>query len=342
MATDEKLSELTLITLPVLTTDVIYIIRETSPGSGVWGSFGVAVANIPAGTVADGSITLAKLANLATAKIIGRQTAGTGVPEAIDCTAAGFALLAGANAAAQRTTLVLDNVTNDAQTKAAIVPNTAPAAGRILVGNAGGTAYGVVAISGDGAITAAGVLTIANNAISYAKIQNVSATDKILGRATAGAGVVEEIACTAAGRALLAGVDATAQRTTLLAASRTQSITVGFGVDGSGSVIPTGKKIRRVMQQAGTITRWDIVADQPGSIVMNIRKGTPSGGSVTTSSITASAPPTLTSATVAGSSTLTGWTLAFLAGDVLEMEVTGTPSAVTQAVVELLCTVTLA
>lgn len=56
---------------------------------------------------------------------------------------------------------------------------------------------------------------IADDAITYAKIQNVSATDKILGRSTAGAGVTEEIDCTSAGRALLDDADASAQRTTL-------------------------------------------------------------------------------------------------------------------------------
>ena len=56
---------------------------------------------------------------------------------------------------------------------------------------------------------------IADDAVTYAKIQDVSATDKILGRSTAGAGVVEEIACTSAGRALLDDADASAQRTTL-------------------------------------------------------------------------------------------------------------------------------
>jgi hypothetical protein len=53
------------------------------------------------------------------------------------------------------------------------------------------------------------------DAITYAKIQNVSATDKLLGRSTAGAGDVEEIACTAAGRALIDDADAAAQRVTL-------------------------------------------------------------------------------------------------------------------------------
>jgi len=45
------------------------------------------------------------------------------------------------------------------------------------------------------------------------------ATDKILGRATAGAGVIEEIACTAAGRAILDDADAAAQIVTLGAAT---------------------------------------------------------------------------------------------------------------------------
>jgi hypothetical protein len=56
---------------------------------------------------------------------------------------------------------------------------------------------------------------IADDAVTYAKIQNVSATDMLLGRSTAGAGNVEEIACTAAGRALLDDANAAAQRTTL-------------------------------------------------------------------------------------------------------------------------------
>jgi hypothetical protein len=56
---------------------------------------------------------------------------------------------------------------------------------------------------------------VSNDQITYAKIQNVSATDKLLGRSTAGAGDIEEIACTGAGRALIDDADNTAQRTTL-------------------------------------------------------------------------------------------------------------------------------
>ena len=45
--------------------------------------------------------------------------------------------------------------------------------------------------SGD--VTGSGALTIAADAVTYAKMQNVSATDKILGRDSAGAGIIEEI-----------------------------------------------------------------------------------------------------------------------------------------------------
>lgn len=62
---------------------------------------------------------------------------------------------------------------------------------------------------------------IVNSNVTYAKIQNVSATDRLLGRSTAGAGVIEEIACTAFGRSLIDDADAATARTTLGAAALT-------------------------------------------------------------------------------------------------------------------------
>lgn len=57
---------------------------------------------------------------------------------------------------------------------------------------------------GDIAVTSSGLVwTIDAGAVSYAKIQNVSATDKLLGRSTAGAGVIEEITCTSPARTIL-------------------------------------------------------------------------------------------------------------------------------------------
>ncbi len=64
-------------------------------------------------------------------------------------------------------------------------------------------------------LSTVGTSQLTDDAVTYAKIQDVSATDRLLGRSTAGAGVIEEITCTAAGRALLDDASAAAQRTTL-------------------------------------------------------------------------------------------------------------------------------
>ena len=58
-------------------------------------------------------------------------------------------------------------------------------------GTSGGVTVSHTAHTGD--VTGATALTIANDAVTYAKMQNVSATNKILGRDSAGAGDVEEI-----------------------------------------------------------------------------------------------------------------------------------------------------
>jgi hypothetical protein len=93
-----------------------------------------------------------------------------------------------------KTSIGLGNVTNNAQTQAAIVPNTTPSAGQVLVGNAGGTAYAPVAMSGDATLASTGALTVANDAITYAKMQNASAASVLLGRGSAsGSGNLEEI-----------------------------------------------------------------------------------------------------------------------------------------------------
>ena len=95
----------------------------------------------------------------------------------------------------------------------------------ILVGNGSNVATSV-AVTGDVTISNAGVTAIAagvvvnadinaSAAIAFSKLANVSATDRLLGRSTAGAGAIEEVTCTAAGRALIDDADAAAQRTTL-------------------------------------------------------------------------------------------------------------------------------
>lgn len=97
---------------------------------------------------------------------------------------------------------------------------------------------------------------IADDAVTYAKMQNVSATDKLLGRSSSGAGNVEEIACTAAGRALLDDVDAAAQRTTLglstVAATGAYSDLSGKPTLGTAAALNVGTGASQVVQLNGS------------------------------------------------------------------------------------------
>jgi hypothetical protein len=60
-----------------------------------------------------------------------------------------------------------------------------------------------------------GTSDIDAGAVTYTKIQEVSATDKILGRSSAGSGSVEEIACTSLARSLLDDADQAEMQATL-------------------------------------------------------------------------------------------------------------------------------
>ena len=84
------------------------------------------------------------------------------------------------------------------------------------------------------AIVAGSVNTtqLTNDGVTYAKIQNVSATDRLLGRVSAGAGDVEEVVCTPAGRALLDDADAAAQRTTLALGTMAQQDAANVAISG--------------------------------------------------------------------------------------------------------------
>lgn len=111
---------------------------------------------------------------------------------------------------------------------------TTIAAGAVIVGTGLGVSSGTVSVTygtsagtacqgndsrlsdtrtpTDGSVTTA---KIANDAVTYAKLQNVSATDRLLGRSSAGSGDVEEISCGSFGRSLIGSADASAARSTL-------------------------------------------------------------------------------------------------------------------------------
>lgn len=93
--------------------------------------------------------------------------------------------------------------------------------------------------------------------------------------------------------------------------------TIGISLDGQGTAITTGTYATYTVPYACTINSATITADQSGSIVIDVKKST-FAGYPSTSSIVASAPPTLSSQQKSQDTTLTGWTTAVSAGDVLQ------------------------
>ncbi len=119
------------------------------------GALTIASDAITTGKILNTAVTYAKIQNVTTDKILGRDTAGSGVVEEI-----------GVGGGIEFT---------------------------------GSLALQIAAFTGDVTKIAGGTaLTISNNAVTYAKIQNVSATNRLLGRITGGAGVVEELTGTQA------------------------------------------------------------------------------------------------------------------------------------------------
>lgn len=99
-------------------------------------------------------------------------------------------------------------------------------------------------------------------------------------------------------------------------------LSISFIIDGGGSVLSTGVKGDLQIPFACTVSTWTLLADQSGSIVVNVWKQVYGSYPPTVAQkITASAPPTITTATNAQSSTLTGWTTTMAANDTLRFNV---------------------
>ena len=107
----------------------------------------------------------------------------------------------------------------------------------------------------------------------------------------------------------------------------TRSGVIGLNIDGGGSAITTGVKGFVQVPFACTITGWTLLSTDAsatvGSIVVDVWKDTYAAYPPTVAdTITASAKPTLSSANKNTSTTLTGWTTAITAGDVVGFSVT--------------------
>ena len=102
---------------------------------------------------------------------------------------------------------------------------------------------------------------------------------------------------------------------------------IEFVIDGGGSVLTTGMKGYVEVPRGATITSATLLADQSGSVIVDIFKCTYSqfdAGSthpVSGDKITASAPPTITSTYKSQDTTLSGWTKTLNAGDILAFNV---------------------
>lgn len=100
-------------------------------------------------------------------------------------------------------------------------------------------------------------------------------------------------------------------------------ITANFIIDGVGAALATGVAgDLGPFDFVGKIQAVTLLADQSGSVVIDIWKDTFANFPPTDAdTITASAPPTISTATNSQDTTLTGWTTAIAVGDILRFNV---------------------
>lgn len=153
---------------------------------------------------------------------------------------------------------------------------------------------------------------VLDGSVQRADIDTITAASAVIAKVLAGSGV----ALTSTGVDSGTG-DVTVSTT---AALRTSVIT--FIIDGGGAVLSTGMKGDLKVPFACTITEATLLADQAGSVVVDIWKDTYANfPPVVGDSIVASASPTLNSAAKAQDAALTGWTTTIAAGDILRFNI---------------------
>lgn len=121
------------------------------------------------------------------------------------------------------------------------------------------------------------------------------------------------------------------------ARKRLFTTTIPMIIEGGGAEITDGSKGYLPILFDCTVVQWIVLADQTGSIVVDVKKST-YAGFPTTSSIAGTDKPTLSSARKNSSSALTGWTTTISQGDVLEF-VVDSCTTITRATVLLEVTV---
>ena len=93
-------------------------------------------------------------------------------------------------------------------------------------------------------------------------------------------------------------------------------------IDGGGSAITTGVKGYISVPFNGTITGWTLIADQSGSIVVDVWKTNFAGAPPTVANtITGTEKPTLSSAQKAENLSLSTWSTSVSVGDIIGFNV---------------------
>ena len=110
---------------------------------------------------------------------------------------------------------------------------------------------------------------------------------------------------------------------------------INFVIDGGGSTISTGTKGYVIADFTGTLQSVTLLGDASGSITVDIKKSTYSGFPTTTSMANAGTKANLASAQKSQDTTLTSWTTAITAGDIIEFNVTVASVTVTRVTVDM-------
>lgn len=114
-----------------------------------------------------------------------------------------------------------------------------------------------------------------------------------------------------------------------------QFLSITFLISGGGSTVATGIAGDLTVPFNCTITEWTLLADQTGSVVIDIWKDTYANYPPTVAdTITGSAKPTISAGVKGQSSTLTGWTTTISAGDTLRFNV-DSAAAITRVTLSL-------
>jgi hypothetical protein len=272
-----------------------------------------ASAGSNATTIANDAVTYAKIQDVTDARLLGRSAGSAGDVQEITV-GAGLSLSAGA-----LTNTGSTFTTEDAQDAVGAMVDAS------LTYVDGTPLLQRAALTGD--VTAAAgsnATTIANDAVTFGKIQNISG-DTLLGRDSGSPGDVQEITM-GTNMALSFGS---------LSCTLESRRSVGVTFDGNGSTPTVGSIGYVVCPFVGEVESWSIVANASGSAVVDVWKA---AGAIPTNanSIAGTGKPTLASQQLNSDPGIANWTTySVAASDVFgfELESVSTCTRVTVEVV---------